>query len=223
MCAKVAHLRAHQISEVAGLERDRYLKVAELWTAPRPVALIITHGVSGSGKSWLSAQLAEALGAIRLRSDVERKRLFGLWGDPAPIRLSGDPYRREVSAQLFEQHLPALSRAVVAGGFTALIDATFLRLADRQPMQALAAELGVPLLIVACPCSPELARHRICQRQSLGHDPSDAGLEVLERQLAVIEPLSAAEQGSSLVFEPQASVSGLAAALRSRIAGGDKG
>ncbi len=39
--------------------------------------LAITHGVSAVGKSHVAMRLVEALGAIRLRSDVERKRLFG--------------------------------------------------------------------------------------------------------------------------------------------------
>ena len=39
--------------------------------------MAITHGVSAVGKSHVAMRLVEALGAIRLRSDVERKRLFG--------------------------------------------------------------------------------------------------------------------------------------------------
>ena len=164
--AKVAHLRAAQVSTAAAdrqaavQARDRYLDLAERWTAPRQTALILTHGVSGSGKSWLSAQLCGAIGAIRLRTDVERKRLFGLWGDPAPILFSGDPYRRDVSNHLFGEHLPKLARAAVAGGFPVLIDATFLRRADRQPMETLAEALGVPRLIVVCSCSAALSHSR---------------------------------------------------------------
>lgn len=220
--AKVAHLRARQrgqdsIVQAAVQERDRYLDLAGQWAGRRSPGLVLMHGVSGSGKSWLSAQLAEALGAIRLRSDVERKRLFGLWGDPTPIQLCGDPYRREVSELLFEQRLPELASAAVAGGFPVLIDATFLRLADRRPFQALARQLGLPLLIVACDTPPELARQRIRQRQQQGGDPSDAGLEVLERQLAVIEPLTPAERAGSLEVTPATSVAALTTRLRWRL------
>ena len=45
--------------------------------AARPV-LIITHGYSGSGKSTLTQSLVEASGAIRIRADIERKRLVGM-------------------------------------------------------------------------------------------------------------------------------------------------
>ncbi|WP_255347516.1 AAA family ATPase [Synechococcus sp. GFB01] len=56
---------------------DRALAVS----SARPRVLLLCHGLSGSGKSHHSAGLLAPLGAIRLRSDVERKRLFGLWGD----------------------------------------------------------------------------------------------------------------------------------------------
>ncbi|MEA2093717.1 MAG: AAA family ATPase, partial [Pseudomonadota bacterium] len=81
--AKVAVLRLVQADlEPAGetdawKEFESYMRLARQYAENRRPAVIITHGVSGSGKSWWAAQLAERLGAIRIRSDVERKRLFG--------------------------------------------------------------------------------------------------------------------------------------------------
>lgn len=222
--AKVAELRARQSQQEGDRqERDRYLSLAASWSDRRSPGLILMHGVSGSGKSWLSAQLAEALGAIRLRADVERKRLFGLWGEPATFRLSGDPYSREVSEQLFQVRLPALATAAAAGGFPVLIDATGLRRADRRPFHALARQWGVPVVTVACTAPLELLRERIRLRQQAGSDPSDAGLEVLERQLAAIEPLTPAEQGGAVEYEPATSVPALIHTLRQRLGGQDAG
>ncbi|MEB3171287.1 MAG: AAA family ATPase, partial [Synechococcaceae cyanobacterium] len=213
--AKVAELRRRQGgSSEAAAERDRYVQRALLWCRPRPRALVLTHGVSGSGKSWLSERLAPRLGALRLRSDVERKRLFGLWGEPRRTSLSGDPYRAEVSELLFSHTLPSHAEAVLAGGFTALVDATFLRQDDRRPFLELAERLGVPLLILALPCPAELARARIAERQRLGRDPSDAGLEVLERQLRIIEPLTSSERAAATVVEVEPDTDPAALALQ---------
>lgn len=80
--AKVAGIRSTQ-EGLSARERDetrsrcqRYLALAEKLTAPtsRP-ALFINHGLSGSGKTTQSLALVEELGAVRVRSDVERKRL----------------------------------------------------------------------------------------------------------------------------------------------------
>jgi aminoglycoside phosphotransferase family enzyme/predicted kinase len=223
--AKVAELRRRQSASAepaaqarqgeAAAERDRYLQRALLWCRPRPRALVLTHGVSGSGKSWLSERLAPRLGALRLRSDVERKRLFGLWGEPRCASLSGDPYRAEVSELLFSHTLPAQAEAMLAGGWPALVDATFLRRSDRQPFLALAERLGVPLLILALACPPQLARARIAERRQLGRDPSDADLAVLARQLQIIEPLSSSERAAASVVEvgPDADPAALACQL----------
>jgi hypothetical protein len=54
-----------------------YLSLAENYTEPRKPVLIITHGVSGSGKTTGTQPLIEGRGMIRIRMDVERKRLFG--------------------------------------------------------------------------------------------------------------------------------------------------
>ena len=80
--AKVAAIRT---SQTAGPERDAalaevrtLLRLATTLTHPRPVRLDITHGLSGSGKTTITRKLMQTAGAIRLRSDVERKRLAGL-------------------------------------------------------------------------------------------------------------------------------------------------
>jgi len=86
--AKVALIRLNQhqqpndMSTFLAEEYHRYLTVAHTLAHtlahPDPPSLIIMHGLSGSGKSTLSQNLLESMGAIRLRSDIERKRLFGL-------------------------------------------------------------------------------------------------------------------------------------------------
>jgi predicted kinase len=194
-----------------------YLARAEASVGRRPQLLLICHGFSGSGKSHHSAELIEPLQAIRLRSDVERKRLFGLWGQGLAPARHGDPYAPEVSEELFTELLPAQAAAVLAAGFNAIVDATFLRRIDRQRMAAVAAAAGVPLLILDCQVPEPLLRQRIAARRQERGDPSDADLAVLERQLALAEPLSAAERQRAVVVaaaaEAAATVQAVVAAL----------
>ncbi len=198
--AKVAGLRAGQPDQDAaerashGAELQAYLALALAATRPGPVALVLLHGPPGSGKSWLGQALVERLGAIRLRSDVERKRPFGLWGIPARAERHGDPYAPAVSEELFVRWLPALAQRVLAAGFPAVVDATFGRRRARRPLQALAQRQGVPLRILELRTPLALARRRIRARQQRGTDPSDAGLAVLEQQLREWEPLQAEER-----------------------------
>lgn len=212
--AKVAALSGDGSSEGAVAA---YLALAEATITPAPQALLICRGLSGSGKSHHSGPLAAELGAIRLRSDVERKRLFGLWGIPAQAGRQGDPYAREVSDELFGERLPALAEGVLAAGFTVIVDACFLRRCDRAAMAAVAERAGVPLLILEFSAPEAVLRQRIEQRQRGGSDPSDADLAVLERQIGWDEPLSAAERQRTIAVTPASSVESTAAVVRPRL------
>ncbi len=208
-----------KVAALAGQSQalEAYLERANGCSQRRPRLLLICHGLSGSGKSHHSAQLIEPMKAIRLRSDVERKRLFGLWGQSGVPLRRGDPYAPAVSEQLFGELLPAQAAAVLAAGFNAIVDATFLRRTDRQRMAAVAAAAGVPLLILDFQVPEARLRERITGRQKANVDPSDADLSVLERQQKVAEPLTPAECRQSVVVaaeqDPATTVQALVAAL----------
>jgi len=198
--AKVTALRLRQLPAAPAAERpsleqelEGYLGHAEQLCRPRPPLLVLTHGVSGSGKSALSARLVARGGWIRLRSDVERRRLFGGWGEPPSATLQGDPYQAGVSELLYGTLLPAAARAVLAAGLDVVVDATFLQSDQRQRFRSLARRGGAGFAILECRCSPALAAERIARRQRQGGDPSEADRAVLERQLASLEPLGPEE------------------------------
>ena len=178
-----------------------YLQLAERTIRSRPAALVLTHGVSGSGKSHLARRLCHHFGWIHLRSDAERLRLFGRWGFPGEAPLQGDPYRSEISALLYRQRLPAAAEAALEAGFGVVVDATFLEAGHRQRFRDLAERLAVRLVLLDCRCDPEQARRRIQARALAGGDPSEADLAVLERQLLKRQPLSGPELAAALVVE----------------------
>ena len=92
---------------------------------------------------------------------------------------------------------------MVDAGYVAVVDATFLLAAQRAPFSTLAAELGVPFVILDCDAPVEVLRQRILMRRQEAGNVSDADLAVLERQLVVREPLSDAELGYAIRVRPE--------------------
>ncbi|MCC6301866.1 MAG: AAA family ATPase [Gammaproteobacteria bacterium] len=208
--AKVVGIRLRQGGDATGPEsRDAlraYLRLARDYTRPRPRALVITRGLSGSGKTTHTTDLLAPCGMIRARSDVERKRLFGLVPEARTrSEVEAGLYAREAGERTYRR-LEALATAIVEAGFTALIDATFLKEAQRAPFRALAARLGVPFLILDFQAGEPLLRARIQARAQSGRDASEATLAVLERQLETQEALTADEHATAITIDTGAPV-----------------
>jgi aminoglycoside phosphotransferase family enzyme/predicted kinase len=222
--AKVCALRLQQGELAAAeataldLELRRYLDGADGCTREASEGLVITHGISGSGKSHWSRQLCLQKGWIHLSSDQERKRLFGRWGHSDAPPLGGDPYRPEVTEMLFGDHLLACADSGLEAGQTVVVDATFLRLRHRELFRDLARRRGVPFLILDCGRSADLAHRRLLERLRQGRDASDADAAVLERQLQEREVLEAGERTECLVVQPGQTIESLTAELRARLA-----
>jgi hypothetical protein len=170
--------------------------------------MLIMHGVSGSGKSWYASQLVERLGAIQLRSDIERKRLSGYRADAnTGSDVQAGIYSQAASERTYAQ-LARLAESVLAGGLPVIVDAAFLRQAERQRFQQLAKSHGVPFAILHLEADEPVLVTRITRRRQLGNDPSEAGLDVLKSQLAGQEPLAASEMADVLQIQT-AAASGL--------------
>ncbi len=206
--AKVASIRGHQgdvrQAELAGLQRElqTYVHLARGYTRPARPSLVLMHGVSGSGKSTWSGRLVEQAGAVRVRSDVERKRLHGDFPSLGPLATRGDEelYGGEATARTYERLLD-LAKGILAAGYTAVVDATFLRRDQRRPFEDWADQQGVPWLIVDCVAPDEELRARVRRRQEAGGDPSDASLEILEQQRKQQEPLTDEERAAAVTLE----------------------
>jgi len=199
--AKVAALRLAQLEGDArrpvAQELARYLRLAEQFTQPRGRWLWLTCGVSGSGKSSQTQPLIEARGVVRLRSDVERKRLFGLRPQSSSAGRAESLYTAEATHRTYGR-LAALARAVLHAGLPVLVDATFLRRTERDDFRGLARELGVPCLILAFDAPEAVLRARVRQRALAGGDASEADEAVLAAQLTHREELAADEWGQAL-------------------------
>jgi aminoglycoside phosphotransferase family enzyme/predicted kinase len=198
--AKIAILR---LSQTTGKEKDEqrrliaeyrgYLALAGAAASRPHPRLFITHGVTGSGKTTRAQALVDSMGAIRIRSDVERKRLQGL---EASARTSSGTreglYTSERDRQTYDR-LAELARLVVAAGYTAIVDASFLQRWQRDLLRDVADDLNVPFTIVDCAAPEPVLRERVMKRLERGRDASEATIDVLELQLAHADPLSSEE------------------------------
>jgi len=170
-----------------------YSQLAETFIQLKPATLYIAHGVSGSGKTTLSQPLLEHFGMIRLRSDVERKRLFDLNAEANSQSDTGQGIYSKTASQQTYQQLIELSRHTIQAGFSTIIDATFLKHEQRQLFHNLAKELDVPFVILHFHADETLLRQWIIERQAAGKDASEATIEVLEHQLNTEQPLTEGE------------------------------
>ncbi len=180
--------------------------LADALAHPEAPRLIMTSGLSGGGKSTVAMALAQSLGAVRIRSDVERKRLHGM----GPTERAADPallYNASSTAGTY-QRLAAAAGAALDGGVSAVVDAAFLRRDERDAMRGLARKRQVPCTIVECTASEVVLAERIARRLAHQRDPSDADTQVLALQMRVREPLQA-DEGDRVVFDTESPEPGL--------------
>lgn len=199
--AKVACLRAGQTGAdgKAWQRFERHIRLARQYIdmSARPL-LIIAHGLSGSGKTTLTDKLIPYGDVVRVRSDVERKRLAGL---PTTARsqsaLEQGLYATDLTWQTY-QRLAQVARDIVGSGQSAIIDATFIKHEQRQRFQSLAASLDAGFMILNCTAPEKVLRSRVSARAVKGQDASEADITVLEHQLVAAESLTPEEQRTAV-------------------------
>ena len=143
-------------------------------------SLVAIGGLSGSGKSSVAQALAPQIGAFPgaalVRSDVERKRLFGVSGEE---RLPRSAYTAEVSAIVYTI---CRKRALMAleGGHSVIVDAVHAKREERDAVAEIAARAGVGFTGIWLDAPAGTMRGRIAARVG---DVSDATPAVLDEQL----------------------------------------
>ena len=203
--AKVAAIKQAQ-SAADGHDAELYLETATELATPKTPLLVITHGLSGSGKTTVTNELVSRLPSIRARSDLERKRLHGL----APSARSGSGvgtglYGAGASEKTYAA-LAEIADRLLRNGQNAIIDAAFLRRDDRLAFRQVAAANAARFAILDCAAPPNELRRRILARARRGRDASEADLEVLSRQLSTAEPLDRAERRHVVAVDTKRSI-----------------
>ncbi|HET7203635.1 MAG TPA: AAA family ATPase [Steroidobacteraceae bacterium] len=195
--AKVAALRGQQARDATITPASpafQYLDWARRQSTRRAPTLVVMAGLSGSGKTWLARRIAEAVDALHVRSDVERKRLAGL----APLANSRSApdagiYTREFNLRTYAR-LRECVRSCLQGGESVVMDAANLRRDERAAFVRIAADLGANAHLVHCQAPLDVLRERIVARSASGADASEATAALLERQPSCWEPVAEAER-----------------------------
>jgi uncharacterized protein len=156
-----------------------YFELACRLIAPPAPRLVTVGGLSGTGKSVLARALAPGLppepGAVVLRSDVERKAMFGR---AETERLPSDAYTPEVTVKVYATLADKARRAVKAG-HSAVVDAVFAKPEERRALDQVAADAGVRFrgLYLTADLATRLAR--VGRRE---RDASDADAAIARQQ-----------------------------------------
>ncbi len=220
--AKVARMRAGQLPPGVGQDELRrefrdYVDLALCAIRPSRPAILLTRGFSGSGKTTCMQGLLEALGAVRVRSDVERKRLAGLppgaaSASPLHAGLYAAPWTRTTYHRLRD-----LARCIARSGRIAIVDATSLAVWQRELFRELAAELGVAFAILDFRAPEATLRARVAARSAAGGDASEADLAVLDAQQRTAEALTEDELRHTLRVDTSVTLAAVAAGIERRV------
>ena len=207
--AKIACMRASQTDasdarEAHMAEYRDYLNLAKRYSESTTRGIVITRGPTGSGKTTLTQGLVDLLGAVRIRTDVERKRLHGL----TPLARSGSAlnaglYATKETARTYST-IARLTRTVASAGYPVVVDGTFLQRRQREQFRAVAADATVPFVIVEFVAPQEMLRRRVCERHEGGLDASEADVRVLKHQLEHAEALSSDERFLTVTYDASA-------------------
>ena len=156
-----------------------YFDFARQAITPPAAKFVAVGGLSGTGKTKLARALAPELkpmpGAVIVRSDVERKALFGV-GETE--KLPADGYADEVTVRVYAT-LADKARRILAAGHSVIVDAVFAQPQERAALAEAAKSASFRLhgLFLTADLATRLARVG-----TRAHDASDADTRVAQAQ-----------------------------------------
>lgn len=160
-------------------QAQHYLDFSNFALHPISPSLLVVCGLSGSGKSSLAHVLAPEIGrvfgAALIRSDLERKKLFGVSDYEV---LSPEYYDKSSSVEVYNKMFEK-AQVLLMQGQAVILDAVFLSKDERDKAERLADDLDVPFCGLHLEAPLDLLLDRVNQRV---HDASDAGPEVVKTQ-----------------------------------------
>ena len=199
----IRHLQEHDPDEKKKTlaEHNSYISTSIDYTIPGVFGLVITCGVAGSGKTITARGFASLMPAIHIRSDIERKRLFGL----KHLEKSSPEQNREMysdkGSDVTYTRLHEIAALCLTNGYTVIVDATFLRHEERKRFIALGKKTGCPVVILRCEAPEKLLEERVKKRHKHGRDASEADHAILLRQLQDVLPFSDEEENITVTID----------------------
>ncbi|MGI9372316.1 MAG: AAA family ATPase [Hyphomicrobiales bacterium] len=184
--AMVAISRYEQAStarskEAAKAELEKYFELALRYLKTTPPALICIGGLSGTGKTSVSREIAPKLNnapvALHLRSDIERKLFFGV---SETYRLEERCYTKQVTEVIYRRLLRKAQIALLAGN-SVIVDAVFLSEHERKQFERIAKKINVAFHGLWLEANNKAMMSRVDARTN---DASDADINVVRKQLS---------------------------------------
>ncbi len=172
----------------------QYIDLANQYIQPNNPCLLINHGLSGSGKSFCTSLILDKYPAIKIRSDVERKRLFKMTqADDSSTSVGHGIYTKKATEKVYA-HMVDLAEGLLTEGYSVVIDAANLKSEQRQLFAELGKSLNIPFVILNYHADVNILKERVYQRSKHQKDASDATIDVLEHQINNYIPLSTEEK-----------------------------
>jgi aminoglycoside phosphotransferase family enzyme/predicted kinase len=167
-------------------ERSRALSASYLSLAERLIKryarpwLVLTMGLSGTGKTTVAKALREKSGIDLLSSDALRKELLksealnaGRWNDGL--------YHPEKRILIYDRMFE-MAETTLKSGRSICLDASFLNAAQRERALRLAGDVDANFLAIECVCDEERVKQLLDARKAAGTDPSDADFAIYLKQ-----------------------------------------
>jgi uncharacterized protein len=176
--ARMERVKAAEHASIARSARA-YFAFARRAIEPPAPKFIAIGGFSGTGKTKLARALAPHMapmpGAVIVRSDIERKALFGV---AETEKLPQEAYAPAVSERVYAVLVDKAHR-ILAAGHSAIVDAVFARPQERDALASVAKSAAVRLrgLFLTANLRTRLARVGMRAR-----DASDADAKVARAQ-----------------------------------------
>ncbi len=170
------------------------LSIAKKWIEPPAPVLVVMQGLSGSGKTWLSSRLLTLWPAIRVRSDIERKRLHGLGEfESSESGVAQGIYMESATARVYG-HMLQTAETLLHAGYNVILDASFLQREWRDKARELAAGQDAGFVILEPTTPRDELKRRLRARAGERSEASEADVEVLAYQEQHAEPLDDKER-----------------------------
>lgn len=192
---------ANERESAADTARDRFAQAVRAARRAHPPVLLITCGLSGTGKSAVAGALADVYGMEIVASDAVRKGLAGVApGEHAPDDFEQGIYSASFTRRTYQAMLRRASEAVEQGS-SVVLDATFSSRAWRDAAARVAREYGALFLCLEYRLDESVARERINARTRSGSSVSDATWETYLNQRERFEPVAELSRWEHLVLD----------------------
>jgi predicted kinase len=162
--------------------------------------LVVVCGLIGTGKSTLSAALAEITGFKVFRSDELRKDIAGIdKGKHSYEPFGGGIYSSEFFDATYKILLKEASR-LLENGDGVILDASFKKEKYRIEARKIADNFKIPFLLIECRCPDKVIRQRLEKREREGIDISDGRWPVFLKQKNDFEGIAEIDKRVHLII-----------------------